>query len=60
MPVEVRSTASERAGVLARVIEQNDCPDCGGDLEHGQHKENAAAVCTDCGTPRAQVTGTDR
>jgi len=46
---------AQGAGVLSVVINQNDCLNCGGDLERGRYKGNAAAVCTDCGTPCAQI-----
>jgi hypothetical protein len=51
-----RSAAHNNPGVLGLVIDQNDCHDCGGQLEHGEYKGNPAAVCIECGTPRAQVT----
>ncbi len=44
--------------VLQLVIEQNDCLDCGGPLSHDTYKGRDAAVCTDCGTPRAQLADT--
>ena len=44
-----------KAGILGRVVRQNSCPDCDGDLERKSYKGNPAAVCTDCGTPAVQL-----
>ncbi|MDG5817732.1 HVO_A0556 family zinc finger protein [Natronococcus sp. A-GB7] len=50
-----QSTAGQRRNVLV-ILEGRPCPVCAdGELEREEYKDNAAAVCDDCGTPQAQV-----
>ena len=56
----IRSTSADpntRAGILAKIVRQNNCPDCGGALKLTEYKGRDAAVCEDCGTPRSQLFG---
>ncbi|WP_049888642.1 HVO_A0556 family zinc finger protein [Natronococcus occultus] len=41
---------------LLAILAGRPCPVCSdGELERGEYKDNAAAICDECGTPQAQV-----
>lgn len=43
--------------LFVKAISQNQCIDCGGDLEQETYKGNLAVVCSACHIPVVQLMG---